>query len=159
MSKPTHIAYVVADPKEGTDRKAKWREIGAVWPHKSGTGFDLVIYDQLSVSVKHVGAVSAERHPRDARYNFKLMGGWCGQLGRSPHRFATFSPQLIKSLAVLLAARLHFGLSVRSAGAVGLRLFAAGPPQSVLSWHSLRRGDRGFRCHGAAGARRSIRRR
>jgi hypothetical protein len=79
MSKPTHIAYVVADPKEGTDRKAKWREIGAVWPHKSGTGFDLVIYDQLSVSVKHVGAVSAERHPRDARYNFKLMGGWCGR--------------------------------------------------------------------------------
>jgi hypothetical protein len=51
MSKPTHIAYIVNDPKkEGTDRKAMWREIGAVWPHKTGSGFDLVIYDQLSVS-------------------------------------------------------------------------------------------------------------
>lgn len=50
MSKPSHIAYVVADAKEGTDRKAMWREIGAVWPHKTGSGFDLVIYDQISVS-------------------------------------------------------------------------------------------------------------
>lgn len=50
MSKPSHIAYVVSDPKEGTDRKAQWREIGAVWPHRNGGGFDLVIYDQLSIS-------------------------------------------------------------------------------------------------------------
>jgi hypothetical protein len=50
MSKPTHTAYVVKDAKEGTDQKAKWREVGAVWPHKSGKGFDLVLFDQLSVS-------------------------------------------------------------------------------------------------------------
>jgi hypothetical protein len=50
MSKPTHIAYVVTPPKEGSDKKAMWREIGAVWPHKKGNGFDLVIYDQVSVS-------------------------------------------------------------------------------------------------------------
>jgi hypothetical protein len=30
MIKPTHTAYVVKDPKEGTDQKAQWREIGAV---------------------------------------------------------------------------------------------------------------------------------
>ena len=50
MSKPTHIAYVVTDPKEGSERKAIWREVGAIWPHKNGTGFDLVLIDQLSVS-------------------------------------------------------------------------------------------------------------
>jgi hypothetical protein len=50
MSKPSHIAYIVTDPKEGSDRKAQWREIGAVWPHNNGNGFDLVIYDQISVS-------------------------------------------------------------------------------------------------------------
>jgi hypothetical protein len=26
------------------------REVGAVWPHKNGSGFDLVIVDQLNVS-------------------------------------------------------------------------------------------------------------
>ena len=35
-SKPTHTAYVVIDPKEGSDRKAQWIEVGAVWPHKNG---------------------------------------------------------------------------------------------------------------------------
>jgi len=50
MSKPTHIAYVVIPPKEGSDKKAIWREVGAVWPHGKGKGFDLVIVDQLSVS-------------------------------------------------------------------------------------------------------------
>ena len=50
MSKPTHIAYVVADAKEGKDKKSMWREVGAVWPHKSGKGFDVVIYDQVAIS-------------------------------------------------------------------------------------------------------------
>ena len=49
-SKPSHIAYVVEQPKEGSDRKANWREVGAIWPHKNGNGFDLVLADQLSVS-------------------------------------------------------------------------------------------------------------
>jgi hypothetical protein len=49
MSKPSHIAYVVSEPKDG-EAKGYWREIGAVWPHKNGSGFDVVIYDQLSVS-------------------------------------------------------------------------------------------------------------
>lgn len=50
MSKPTHTAYIVKDPKEGTDQKAMWREVGAVWPHKNGKGFDIVLFEQLSVS-------------------------------------------------------------------------------------------------------------
>ena len=49
-SKPTHTAYVVVDPKEGSERKPQWIEIGAVWPHKSGQGFDLVIPPGISVS-------------------------------------------------------------------------------------------------------------
>jgi hypothetical protein len=51
MSKtpPSHVAYVIAEPKDG-ETKGYWREIGAVWPHKNGGGFDVVIYDQLSVS-------------------------------------------------------------------------------------------------------------
>ena len=50
MSKPTHIAYVVIPPKEGSDKKPVWREVGGVWRHTNGTGFDLLIADQLSVS-------------------------------------------------------------------------------------------------------------
>jgi len=49
MSKPTHIAYVVSEPKE-EDGKAFWRPVGAVWAHSKGNGFDLVICDQLAVT-------------------------------------------------------------------------------------------------------------
>ena len=49
-SKPTHIAYVVTEPKEGSDRKAIWHEVGAVWPHKNGSGFDIVIPAGISVT-------------------------------------------------------------------------------------------------------------
>jgi hypothetical protein len=50
MTKPTHTAYIVIDPKEGSEKKAKWVEVGAVWPHKKGEGFDVVIPPGLSVS-------------------------------------------------------------------------------------------------------------
>jgi hypothetical protein len=49
-NKPTHSAYVVINPPEGSDKKAQWHEVGAVWPHKNGEGFDVVIPDGLSVS-------------------------------------------------------------------------------------------------------------
>lgn len=49
-NKPTHTAYIVTEPKEGMDRKAQWHEIGAVWPHRNGKGFDLVIPAGLSVT-------------------------------------------------------------------------------------------------------------
>ena len=50
MSNPTHIAYVVKDAKEGSDKPGIWRRVGSVWPHKNGNGFDVVIDDQISVS-------------------------------------------------------------------------------------------------------------
>jgi hypothetical protein len=49
MSKPSHTAYVVIDPKEGSEKKAIWRRVGSVWPHKKGNGFDVVIDPQISV--------------------------------------------------------------------------------------------------------------
>ncbi|MGA8499747.1 MAG: hypothetical protein WB764_29990 [Xanthobacteraceae bacterium] len=62
MSKPTHIAYVVNEAREGTDAKDFWRPIGAVWPHKKGGGFDLVIYEQISVAGR---IVCTERKDKD----------------------------------------------------------------------------------------------
>lgn len=47
MSKPTHKAYVVNEAKDGS---TYWREVGAVWPHKKGNGFDITIFDGISVS-------------------------------------------------------------------------------------------------------------
>jgi hypothetical protein len=47
-TKPSHIAYVVSEPKE-LGSKGFWREVGTVWPHKNGSGFDVVIADQLTV--------------------------------------------------------------------------------------------------------------
>ena len=48
-NKLTHTAYIVT-PAKGDDRKGQWHEIGAVWPHKNGSGFDLVIPAGISVS-------------------------------------------------------------------------------------------------------------
>ena len=50
MNKPTHTEYVVINPEQGSDRKAQWHEIGAIWPHKNGSGFDLVIPAGISVA-------------------------------------------------------------------------------------------------------------
>lgn len=48
-TKPTLRAYLVQDAKtEGG--KPYWLEVGAVWPHKNGHGFDLIIPDGLSVT-------------------------------------------------------------------------------------------------------------
>ena len=47
-NKPTHNAYVVIDAKEGSDRKAQWHQVGAIWPHSKGEGFDLVIPTGIS---------------------------------------------------------------------------------------------------------------
>ncbi len=61
-NKPSHTAYVVTDPKAGTDRKAQWHEVGTVWPHKKGGGFDLVIPAGLSVTGR---IVITERKDKD----------------------------------------------------------------------------------------------
>ena len=59
--KPTHTAYVVSEGKEGA--KGFWREVGAVFPHGKGTGFDLVIHEQISVSGR---IVCTERKEKQA---------------------------------------------------------------------------------------------
>ena len=50
MSKPTLTAYVVVEPRDSSDKKAFWHKVGSVWPHKNGTGFDVVIPPGISVS-------------------------------------------------------------------------------------------------------------
>jgi hypothetical protein len=60
MSKPTHIAYVVNKPKDQPEHKGFWRPVGAVFQHKNGSGFDVVIHDQLAVSGRIVCTVPKE---------------------------------------------------------------------------------------------------
>ena len=50
MSKPSHTAYVVTKPEEGSNRKPVWHPVGAIWPHKNGNGFDLVIPPGVTLS-------------------------------------------------------------------------------------------------------------
>jgi hypothetical protein len=50
MSEPSHIAYVVNEVTKDGKKKSYWRAVGAVWPHKNGDGFDVVIHDRLAVS-------------------------------------------------------------------------------------------------------------
>jgi hypothetical protein len=65
MSKPTHIAYVVTEPREGSDKKAVWHEVGGVWPHEKGKGFDVVIHKQVSVSGRIVCTERKEKTADD----------------------------------------------------------------------------------------------
>jgi hypothetical protein len=59
--KPSHTTYVVEKTKNGKD--ANWREIGAVWLHKNGKGFDVVIPEGISVSGR---IVCRQRKPKPA---------------------------------------------------------------------------------------------
>ena len=58
MSKPSHRAYLVETLPEGIDRKPRWIEVGVIWPHKQGQGFDLVIPAGVAVSGRIVCVVS-----------------------------------------------------------------------------------------------------
>jgi hypothetical protein len=62
-TKPTHTAYIVTEPKEGTDRKATWHEVGAVWAHRNGEGFDVVLPSGLSVTGRIVCTKRKEPQP------------------------------------------------------------------------------------------------
>lgn len=62
---PSHIAYIVTEANGGgPDSRANWREVGALWPHKKGTGFDLILHPQISVCGR---VVITERRERPAR--------------------------------------------------------------------------------------------
>lgn len=62
-SKPTHIAYLVINPKDGRSGKASWHEVGAVWPHSKGDGFDVIIHERLSVTGRIVCTKRKEQAP------------------------------------------------------------------------------------------------
>ena len=66
MSTPSHIAYVVNQPEEGSDRDPFWRPVGAIWPHSNGNGFDVVIFDQLAVSGRIVCRERKDRPPQSS---------------------------------------------------------------------------------------------
>lgn len=63
-SKPTHRAYVVSTPKKEGE-KGMWTEIGAVWPHKNGKGFDVVIREGVSVHGRIVCTEPKENESRE----------------------------------------------------------------------------------------------
>jgi hypothetical protein len=63
-NKPTHIAYVVTQPKSDLD-KAIWHEVGAVWPHQNGNGFDFIVHEQISVSGRIVCIANKPRERSD----------------------------------------------------------------------------------------------
>jgi hypothetical protein len=62
-SKPSHIAYVIAEPTDGSDRKAQWHQVGAIWPHKTGPGFDLMIPPGVTLSGRIVCTVRKDKEP------------------------------------------------------------------------------------------------
>ena len=64
-SKPSHTAYIVTDPKEGSEKKAFWHRVGSVFPHRSGNGFDLVIPEGISVSGRVVCTEPKEKEPTE----------------------------------------------------------------------------------------------
>ena len=63
---PTFIAYVVSEPNGGgPDSRANWREVGILFPHKKGSGFDLILHPQISVSGRIVCTEQRERPARE----------------------------------------------------------------------------------------------
>jgi hypothetical protein len=60
MSKPTHRAYTVTKPKE-VGGKGFWHEVGVVCPHNTGTGFDVVLHEGISVHGRIVCTESKEK--------------------------------------------------------------------------------------------------
>ena len=60
-NKPTHIAHVVTEVREGGVKRSYWRRVGSVFPHSKGNGFDLVVYDQVAVMGRIVCTEPKER--------------------------------------------------------------------------------------------------
>ena len=66
---PTYRAYVVED--RGEEKKSKWHDVGACWPHGDGEGFDFVIPPGLSVSSRVTFRLNA---PKDAESQGQISG-------------------------------------------------------------------------------------
>ena len=46
--KPSHIAFIIIPGKDDLDGRI-WKAVGAVWPHRQGRGFDVVLNKGVSV--------------------------------------------------------------------------------------------------------------
>lgn len=63
---PAFIAYIVTEANGGgPDSRATWREIGIVFLHKKGNGFDLLLHPQIAVSGRIVITQRKERPARE----------------------------------------------------------------------------------------------
>jgi hypothetical protein len=61
---PSHRAHVVT-PAKKEGGKDFWHEVGVVWPHKKGDGFDVVIHEGISVSGRVVCTVPKDDAPKE----------------------------------------------------------------------------------------------
>lgn len=74
MSKqPSHIAYLVTDPKQGSGKKSVWHRVGSIWPHASGKGFDLAIPAGMSVSGRVVCVERSDKRGMEHPINRDLL--------------------------------------------------------------------------------------
>lgn len=89
MSKPTHRAYIVSE----RNGESQWLEAGAVWRHKNGNAFDLVLPEGLSVS----GRIVCVEPRVDDRLDLALGSG---QL--LPGRARTGAARGVGSLYIIL---------------------------------------------------------
>jgi hypothetical protein len=64
-SKPTHRAFVVTEAKKDSDKKSFFHEVGVVWPHRSGKGFDVVIHEGISVGGRVVCIEPKDKEPNE----------------------------------------------------------------------------------------------
>jgi hypothetical protein len=68
MPKRPYRAYVVANPKGGSEnKKAFWREVGVAWPHKKADGFTVDLHEGISVSgrIVCIAPKAAKKEVRD----------------------------------------------------------------------------------------------
>lgn len=49
-NKPTHTAYVVNEAPEDSDKKSQWFNIGTVWSHADGDGFNVDLPPGVTVA-------------------------------------------------------------------------------------------------------------
>ena len=132
MSKPSHIAYIVKEMTKDGKKQSYWRAVGAVWPHKNGEGFDVVIHDQISVTGRITCIVPKADEADDRRDRIgRSSSGPAGQPARRGFFVSTFAAR--NPIARLVAA-------LAPAQRAGVTAYAAISPRGIL--HCRKPGDR-----------------